>query len=119
MVLLRKAILVFLCGRGVLWTWWCGGEAATEWASPPAQSRTSGPHMAKHAASHPWANSGGHGAMGRVWASMWENSSELGKISARTLAEYDRQADQFWAATRDHDVSQNMAALLGAIESTP
>ncbi len=57
--------------------------------------------------------------MGRVWVSMPENSSELGKISAGTLADYDRQAHAFWAGTRDHDVTQNIAALLDAIEGTP
>jgi hypothetical protein len=50
---------------------------------------------------------------------MPEISSKLEKISARTLADYNRQADEFWAGTRDHDVSQNIAALLDAIEGTP
>ena len=50
---------------------------------------------------------------------MAEISSEFDKISARTLADYDRQADAFWAGTRDHDVSQNIAALLDVIEGTP
>ena len=45
---------------------------------------------------------------------MPENSSELEKISARTLADYDRQAEQFWAGTRDHDVSQNIARAAAA-----
>jgi SAM-dependent methyltransferase len=49
---------------------------------------------------------------------MPENSSELEKISAQTLAHYDRQAHEFWAGTRDHDVSQNIAALLQAIDGT-
>ena len=38
---------------------------------------------------------------------------------AATLAHYDRTANSFWAGTRDHDVSQNYAALLGAIEGEP
>ncbi len=50
---------------------------------------------------------------------MAEISSELEKISAQTLADYDRQADAFWAGTRDHDVTQNIAALLDAIEGAP
>jgi SAM-dependent methyltransferase len=50
---------------------------------------------------------------------MAEISSELEKISAGTLADYDRQADAFWAGTRGHDVTQNIAALLDAIEGTP
>lgn len=33
-----------------------------------------------------------------------------------TLAYYDRSAAAFWQGTRDHDVSQNYAALLDAIE---
>jgi SAM-dependent methyltransferase len=41
---------------------------------------------------------------------------ELRAISARTLKDYDARADAFWAGTRDHDVSQNVAALLGAIQ---
>lgn len=38
--------------------------------------------------------------------------AELAEISARTLADYDARAQDFWAATRDHDVSQNRATLL-------
>jgi SAM-dependent methyltransferase len=37
-------------------------------------------------------------------------------ISARTLAHYQRNARDFWDGTKDHDVSQNYAALLGALE---
>ncbi|MBT4427456.1 MAG: methyltransferase domain-containing protein [Rhodospirillaceae bacterium] len=33
-----------------------------------------------------------------------------------TLADYSSAPDSFWQGTRDHDVSQNVAALLGAIE---
>ena len=39
--------------------------------------------------------------------------------SARTLAHYEAHAARFWEGTRDHDVSQNYAALLDAIESAP
>ncbi len=39
--------------------------------------------------------------------------------STRTLAHYETHAARFWAGTRDHDVSQNTAALLGAIEAPP
>ncbi len=38
---------------------------------------------------------------------------------ARTLAYYDAAAEMFWERTRTHDVSQNYAALLGAIEGAP
>jgi SAM-dependent methyltransferase len=37
-------------------------------------------------------------------------------ISRRTCAHYDASADAFWAGTRDHDVTQNVAALLRHIE---
>ena len=40
-------------------------------------------------------------------------------IAARTLAHYDQRALAFWQGTRDHDVSQNIAALLQAIEAPP
>jgi len=38
-------------------------------------------------------------------------------ISRRTLAHYQHNAEAFFAGTIDHDVSQNIAALLGAIEA--
>jgi SAM-dependent methyltransferase len=41
-----------------------------------------------------------------------EPPANLRAISRRTLAHYDRTADAFWEATRDHDVAQNVAALL-------
>ena len=40
-------------------------------------------------------------------------------ITARTLGHYDRNAESFWRGTRDHDVSQNIAALLRHIEGEP
>lgn len=43
----------------------------------------------------------------------------LSRISAATLAYYDGNADAFWRGTRDHDVSQNIAALLSHIEGSP
>ena len=36
--------------------------------------------------------------------------------SARTLAHYEAHAARFWEGTKDHDVTQNYAALLDAIE---
>jgi SAM-dependent methyltransferase len=39
-------------------------------------------------------------------------SGEPGEISRLTLAHYDANADAFWEGTRDHDVSQNIDALL-------
>jgi SAM-dependent methyltransferase len=41
---------------------------------------------------------------------------DLAAISERTLEHYDQRAEDFWQGTRDHDVSQNMAALLQHIE---
>jgi SAM-dependent methyltransferase len=41
---------------------------------------------------------------------------DLAEIAARTLEHYDRHAEEFRAGTRDHDVSQNVAALLRHIE---
>lgn len=41
----------------------------------------------------------------------------LDAITRRTLDHYERNARQFFAGTIDHDVSQNVAALLGAIEA--
>ena len=40
-------------------------------------------------------------------------------FSRRTLEHYDRSAESFRAGTRDHDVSQNIEALLGAIAGEP
>jgi SAM-dependent methyltransferase len=44
---------------------------------------------------------------------------ELAKTSALTLDHYNKRAEAFWEGTRDHDVSQNVAALLQAIEGRP
>ncbi|HET7096963.1 MAG TPA: class I SAM-dependent methyltransferase, partial [Casimicrobiaceae bacterium] len=44
---------------------------------------------------------------------------ELERIARLTLAHYEERADAFWAGTRDHDVSQNVAALLGSIRGDP
>ncbi len=46
-------------------------------------------------------------------------SAELAALAARTLAHYDGTAESFTQGTKDHDVSQNYAALLGAIEGPP
>lgn len=43
----------------------------------------------------------------------------LAEIASRTLEHYERNADAFWEGTRDHDVSQNIDALVQAIEGTP
>ncbi len=38
-------------------------------------------------------------------------------ITSRTLNHYEREAQSYWEGTRDHDVSQNIAALLKYIQS--
>jgi SAM-dependent methyltransferase len=43
----------------------------------------------------------------------------MDEVSRRTLAHYDQRAEDFWQGTRDHDVRQNMEALLSAIQSKP
>lgn len=42
---------------------------------------------------------------------------ELERISALTLADYQQSADAFRAGTRDHDVQQNLSALLRHIHA--
>jgi SAM-dependent methyltransferase len=44
---------------------------------------------------------------------------DLDALARRTLEHYDQRAAEFWEGTRDHDVSQNVAALLEYIEATP
>ena len=44
---------------------------------------------------------------------------ELEEISSLTLAHYNQGAESFRESTRDHDVSQNIAALLRHIEGNP
>jgi SAM-dependent methyltransferase len=42
-----------------------------------------------------------------------------GAMAARTLAYYEHRAEAFRAGTKDHDVSQNIAALLRHIKGSP
>lgn len=44
---------------------------------------------------------------------MAERPEELEDISAKTLEHYNNRAVEFWHGTRDHDVMQNIQALLG------
>ena len=46
-------------------------------------------------------------------------AQDLERISALTLEHYNQRAGDFFEGTRDHDVSQNIAALLDHIESEP
>jgi len=41
---------------------------------------------------------------------------KLDQIAALTLHHYNERAEEFWRGTRDHDVAQNIAALLEHIE---
>jgi len=45
------------------------------------------------------------------------SDEQLAEISSITVAHYDGRAEEFWAGTRDHDVSQNREALLRHIEA--
>ena len=47
------------------------------------------------------------------------SSADLQHIAARTVAHYQQQAENYWAGTRDHDVSQNITALLKHIVTPP
>ncbi len=44
-------------------------------------------------------------------------TDEIERIAAQTLDHYEQHALAFWQGTRDHDVSQNIAALLQYIEA--
>lgn len=44
---------------------------------------------------------------------------DLEAIAGRTLEHYGRRAQSFWEGTRDHDVAQNIDALLQAIAARP
>ena len=45
------------------------------------------------------------------------DQNDLDKISTQTLEHYNQRAEDFREGTRDHDVSQNIAALLRHIEA--
>ena len=44
---------------------------------------------------------------------------ELRNDTSKTLAHYDQNAASFWQGTKDHDVTQNIDALLRHIKATP
>ena len=46
-------------------------------------------------------------------------AQDLEKVAGLTLEHYNRHAEDFREGTRDHDVSQNIEALLRAIEGEP
>ena len=45
--------------------------------------------------------------------------SDPGQLTCLTLDSYNERAETFWEGTKDHDVSQNVAALLRHIENPP
>jgi SAM-dependent methyltransferase len=47
------------------------------------------------------------------------NPQDLENIASLTLDHYNQRAEEFWQGTRDHDVKQNIAALLQWIEGKP
>jgi SAM-dependent methyltransferase len=47
------------------------------------------------------------------------NPQDLEKVTDLTLDHYNDRAESFWASTRDHNVNQNIAALLRCIEAEP
>ncbi len=50
---------------------------------------------------------------------MKPNSLDLEEITHLTLARYNERAEAFWTGTKDHDVGQNIAALLQHIKAVP
>lgn len=48
-----------------------------------------------------------------------EDRDALRGLTATTIGHYDQAAARYWEGTRDHDVSQNIAALIAAIEGEP
>lgn len=50
---------------------------------------------------------------------MTHKKQDLTLVSIRTLQHYSDRAVQFWEGTRDHDVRQNIEALLRHIRATP
>jgi len=50
---------------------------------------------------------------------MKPNLLDLGEITNLTLARYNERAEAFWTGTKDHDVGQNIAALLQHIKAVP
>lgn len=48
-----------------------------------------------------------------------DSAGRLQRFTEKTIAYYNRFAREYWRGTRDHDVSQNYAALLNAIQGAP
>ena len=47
------------------------------------------------------------------------DAGDLLTVASATLAHYNERSEAFWQGTRDHDVTQNIAALIDAIKGTP
>ncbi|MGE5384607.1 MAG: class I SAM-dependent methyltransferase, partial [Betaproteobacteria bacterium] len=47
------------------------------------------------------------------------DDKDLEQIAALTVSHYDENAEEFWQGTRNHDVAQNIAALLEHIVGAP
>ena len=47
------------------------------------------------------------------------SAGDLRQVTNTTLAYYDERAQAFWEGTRDHDVRQNIMALLSNMEGAP
>ncbi len=47
------------------------------------------------------------------------DDSEVARAATETLSHYEGSAASFWEATKDHDVSQNVATLLNEIRADP
>jgi SAM-dependent methyltransferase len=50
---------------------------------------------------------------------MVDSTFEIAEITRRNIAHYQAHADRYWAGTHDHDVQQNIDALLSHITATP
>jgi SAM-dependent methyltransferase len=44
--------------------------------------------------------------------------ADLDELAARTVSHYEDGAESFWQSTRDHDVTQNIEALLRALPAS-
>jgi len=50
---------------------------------------------------------------------MAQFASSFRRESDETIADYDAVAEEFWMGTKDHDVSQNIDALLRHLRASP
>ena len=67
-----------------------------------------------------WSGARVHAPLPRMVSQQMKfNCQELAKITCITVQHYDQRADHFWEDTRDHDVSQNIDALLSYIYGDP